>query len=98
MAVVNIEIWRFAQQLVLRYGESAEYEAALRADAALVKGDRHGFLQWMRIAMPLLVCSKNHRNARLAVSSDRYRLGSCKSQGWQFTNCFHQLVSLRCRH
>lgn len=47
--VEEIEIYRAAHQLVKRYGEDAELEAAQRADAMLEAGDLEGQRVWQRI-------------------------------------------------
>ena len=47
--IVEIDVWRAAQQLVRRYGETAWFEAVRRADAMLDKGDVDGAAVWRRI-------------------------------------------------
>ncbi len=47
--VEEIEIYRAANQLVKRYGQDAEFEAAMRADAMLEAGDLEGQRVWQRI-------------------------------------------------
>ena len=45
----EMEIHRAANQLVKRYGEDAEFEAAKRADAMIERGDPEGLAVWKRI-------------------------------------------------
>ncbi len=47
--VEEIEIWRAANQLVKRYGEDAEFEAAMRAAAMIEACDIDGQRVWKRI-------------------------------------------------
>ena len=47
--VEEIDIYRAANQLVSRYGEDAEFEAAKQADAMLEAGDIEGQGVWQRI-------------------------------------------------
>ncbi len=47
--VEEIEIYRAANQLVKRYGQDAELEAAKQADAMLEAGDIDGQRVWQRI-------------------------------------------------
>ncbi len=47
--ITDLEIWRAANQLIQRYGEDAEIEAAMRADAMLEAGDIDGQRVWQRI-------------------------------------------------
>ena len=47
--VEDIEVWRAANQLIQRYGQDAELEAAKRADAMLEAGDIDRQRVWQRI-------------------------------------------------
>ncbi len=47
--ITDLEIFRAANQLVKRYGQDAELEAAMRADAMLEAGDIEGQRVWKRI-------------------------------------------------
>ncbi len=47
--ITDLEIFRAANQLVKRYGEDAEFEAAMRVDAMLEAGDPEGTAVWKRI-------------------------------------------------
>ncbi len=47
--ITDLEIFRAANQLVKRYGQDAELEAAQRADAMLEAGDLGGQRVWQRI-------------------------------------------------
>ncbi len=47
--ITDLEIYRAANQLVKRYGEDAEFEAAMRADAMIEQGDPEGLAVWKRI-------------------------------------------------
>jgi hypothetical protein len=40
--ITDLEVYRAANQLVKRYGEDAEFEAAMRADAMIERGDPEG--------------------------------------------------------
>ena len=61
--VEEIEVWRAANQLVERYGEDAELEAAMRADAMIEAGDVEGQRVWNRgSSRRLMSCCVNSRN------------------------------------
>lgn len=45
----DIDIWRSANLLVKQRGADAPIQAAMRADAMLVKGDLDGYAVWKRI-------------------------------------------------
>ncbi len=47
--VDDLEIYRAANQLVTRYGQDAEFEAAKQADAMIERGDPEGLAVWKRI-------------------------------------------------
>ena len=47
--ITDLEIYRAANQLVNRYGQDAEFEAAMRADAMIEAGDIDGQRVWQRI-------------------------------------------------
>ena len=47
--IEEIEVWRAANQLIQRYGEDAEFEAAMRADAMIEQGDPEGLAFWKRV-------------------------------------------------
>ncbi len=47
--ITDLEIYRAANQLVKRYGEDAEFEAAMRADSMIEQGDPEGLAVWKRI-------------------------------------------------
>ena len=47
--ITDLEIYRAANQLVKRYGEDAEFEAAMRADAMIERGDPEGLAVWKRV-------------------------------------------------
>ena len=44
--ITDLEIYRAANQLVQRYGQDADLEAAMRADAMLDAGDIDGQRVW----------------------------------------------------
>jgi hypothetical protein len=46
--IADIDIWRSAMAMVIRYGDDAMLEAAVRADQ-LQAGDWQGALTWRRI-------------------------------------------------
>jgi hypothetical protein len=48
--ISDIDIWRCAAIMVKHYGETADIEAAARADEYEVKGERDGQRVWLRIA------------------------------------------------
>ncbi len=47
--ISDLEIYRAANTLVKCYGEDAEIEAAMRADAMIERGDPEGLAVWKRI-------------------------------------------------
>ena len=47
--ITDLEIWRAANQLLQRYGEHAEFEAAARADQMIEQGDPEGLALWKRV-------------------------------------------------
>ena len=47
--IPEIDIWRAAQVMLKRYGETAGLEAARRADERLEEGDTAGAALWRRI-------------------------------------------------
>lgn len=62
--VENIEIWRAAHQMIGRFGEDADLETALRADAALEQGDRFNFNIWTRIHSAVLALLEHQLQAK----------------------------------
>lgn len=48
--IPDIDIWRCAALMIKRYGETADIEAATRADQFLKDGQLEGQRLWMRIA------------------------------------------------
>src|ERR1044071_149461 len=48
--VLDLEVWRAAQQIIRRYPEEPELAAYRRADAAWDAGNASRFQLWMRIA------------------------------------------------
>jgi hypothetical protein len=46
----DIDIWRCAALMIKGYGDTADIEAAAKADALLAKGDIEGQRVWMQIA------------------------------------------------
>lgn len=47
--ISDLDIWRSANELVKRFGDTADIEAAARADQLLAKGDIDGQRVWLRI-------------------------------------------------
>jgi hypothetical protein len=47
--ISDIDIWRSANELIKRYGDLADIEAAARAEEYEAKGDRDGQRVWSRI-------------------------------------------------
>ena len=47
--MLAIDIWRSANLLLKQHGLDAPINAAMRADAALAKGDIDGFRVWCKI-------------------------------------------------
>ena len=45
----DIDIYRSANELIKQYGDAADIEAAMKADACLVAGDMDGEAVWLRI-------------------------------------------------
>ncbi len=60
----DIEIWRAANQLIERYGECAEFEAAQRADAMLENKDVEGQAAWKRILAAVKELQSTERPGR----------------------------------
>jgi hypothetical protein len=48
--IPDIDIWRAAALMIKHYGDTADIEAAARADEFLAKGEPYGRRVWMRIA------------------------------------------------
>jgi hypothetical protein len=48
--IPDIDIWRSAALMIKGYGDTADIEAAAKADALLAKGDIEGQRVWMQIA------------------------------------------------
>ena len=48
--IPDIDIWRAAALMIKHYGDTADLEAAGRADQLLAEGDTEGQRVWMRIA------------------------------------------------
>jgi triphosphoribosyl-dephospho-CoA synthetase len=47
--IPDIDIWRSANVMIKRYGETAALEASMRADELMESGDMEGARVWMRI-------------------------------------------------
>ncbi len=47
--ISDLDIWRSANELIKQFGDTADIEAAARADALLDKGDLDGQRVWLRI-------------------------------------------------
>jgi hypothetical protein len=47
--ISDLDIWRSANELIKHFGDTADIEAATRADALLNKGDLEGQRVWLRI-------------------------------------------------
>lgn len=47
--ISNQDIWLTAGVMIKRYGETADFEACIRADEFAEKGDRAGMWVWLRI-------------------------------------------------
>lgn len=47
--ISDLDIWRTAWAMMKRYGDSAELEAARRADELLAQGDLAGQAVWLRV-------------------------------------------------
>jgi hypothetical protein len=47
--ISDLDIWRSANELIKQFGDTADIEAAARADALLGKGDLDGQRVWLRI-------------------------------------------------
>jgi hypothetical protein len=47
--ISDLDIWRSANELIKQFGDTADIEAAARADALLDKGDLDGQRVWQRI-------------------------------------------------
>ncbi len=45
----DLDIYRSANELIKRYGDAADIEAAMRADERLAAGDMEGEAVWIRI-------------------------------------------------
>jgi hypothetical protein len=48
--ISDLDIWRSANELIKQFGDTANIEAAARADELLAKGDIDGQRVWLRIA------------------------------------------------
>ena len=47
--ISDLDIWRSANELIKQFGDTADIEAAARADALLDRGDLEGQRVWLRI-------------------------------------------------
>ena len=47
--IEDIDIWRCAHLLIQQHGDGAEFDAAMRADAMMAKGDVAGEAVWKRV-------------------------------------------------
>lgn len=47
--IPDIDIWRSANELIKRYGDTADVEAEARTDDYETKGDRDGQHAWLEI-------------------------------------------------
>ncbi len=47
--VIDLDIYRTANEYIKRYSENAAVHAAMRADELLAKGDLNGQRVWIRI-------------------------------------------------
>ena len=47
--ISDIDIYRFANELIEQHGDAADIEAAMRADERLAAGDMEGEAVWIRI-------------------------------------------------
>ena len=45
----ELDIYRSANELIKQYGDAADIEAAMRADARLAAGDMEGEAVWLQI-------------------------------------------------
>ncbi len=45
----DLDIYRFANELIKQHGDAADIEAAMRADERLAAGDMEGEAVWIRI-------------------------------------------------
>ena len=45
----DLDIYRFANELITQQGDAADIEAAMRADERLAAGDMEGEAVWLRI-------------------------------------------------
>lgn len=52
--ISDLDIWRAANLLIVRYGADAEIEAATRADLMLERGDLDGQGVWKRIRRAII--------------------------------------------
>ena len=57
----ELDIWRSAQQLITAHGEMAEWEAAMRADAALNDGNMDGVRVWRAVLEAVKKLQNNER-------------------------------------
>ena len=51
--IPDIDIWRTAALMIKHYGDTADLEAAAKADEFLAKGELDGQRTWMRIAQAI---------------------------------------------
>lgn len=56
--MVDIDIWRTANEMMKLYGKEAEFKAGMRADKLLELGDLEGFHVWKRIAQAITELAK----------------------------------------
>ncbi len=65
--ITDLEIYRAANQIVKRYGDLADIEAAKRIDAMLEAGDLDGAAVWRRIVKAVEELLSKERPAGVTV-------------------------------
>lgn len=59
MSPIDLDRWRAAQQLIKAHGDTAEYQAGVRAASFLKQGDLGGFHLWQDVALKVNHLQKN---------------------------------------
>jgi hypothetical protein len=68
-AIPEIDIWRAANLMIKRYGDTALEESATRADELAADGDHDGAATWRRITMAVEQLANNTPNGSGALTA-----------------------------
>ena len=73
--ISDLDIWRSANELIKQFGDTADIEAAARADELLDKGDLEGQRVWLRILNgDRRTAEDTFRQSKLIIMCGRYSI------------------------